>query len=145
MAAATYPEEDHDECSLHCRVVRHIACPEWHMQRAFGLLVVDERTHTGGISISRVLYDIGVRYLLLVHVPMPGVKSLKVPWPFCRFIVNYNYWRNRPTLVGGDRQPWVVRLHWQMLHVTAFKSTVVFVYAALSHLHTRLSLIHTQK
>lgn len=25
--------------------------------------------------------------------------------------------------LGGDRQPWVVRLHWQMLHVTAFKSS----------------------
>lgn len=52
MAAATYPEEDHDECSLHCRVVRHIACPEWHMQRAFGLLVVDERTHRRDFDLS---------------------------------------------------------------------------------------------
>lgn len=49
VAVTAYPEEDHDECSLHCRVSRHIVCPEWHVQ-AFAFGSDGRLAHSGVIS-----------------------------------------------------------------------------------------------
>ena len=107
VAVTAYPEEDHDECSLHCCVARHIVCPEWHLRSARLLLDSDGRlAHSGLISISRV-WTLVCTIIEYVQVTVGTVrarayagreKSNVTGGRFCRFIVNYNYRRSRPSV-----------------------------------------------